>query len=167
MISQNGKYENCSGKPVEPGVATGESGLPVEGVSSKGQEDVAGKRTNPRWTTVTKTPTKELKRIHGMCNGQNKSVEEELRRRGFSSKMLAEVQWEWGQRQWKKSAKKASKISTARNSKARRAKLKRKRDRRRERLRQNRMDLLARLKEGVRIMGENYDPAAADGTCPF
>jgi hypothetical protein len=138
-------------------------------------EVAARKKRNPRWTSVTKTPTRELKRIHGACKGINREVEEELRRRGCSTKMLAEIQWEWGQRQWCKAAKRASKISTARNAKARwerrRSKRRRwrqrRRERSRERLRQNRIDLLARLKTGVVIVGEKYDAAAADGNCPF
>ena len=95
----------------------------------------------------------------------------ELRRRGFNSKMLGELVWEWGQRQWEKAAKKASKIATARNAEVRRqqkrAKEERRRERSRERQRQEQQARLDRLKEGVVIVGRNYDPSAADGSCPF
>ena len=168
----NDKLNNFSRKTRNKGGQEDGSRTPEGGCFETTPGEVAaGKKQNPRWTSVTKTSTRELKRIHGACKGGNLEVEEELRRRGFNSKMLAEIEWEYGQRQWCKAAKKASKISTAKNAEARRSRLKRKRDRwrerSRERLRQNRMDLLARLKKGVEIVGENYDHSAADGTCPF
>jgi hypothetical protein len=98
-------------------------------------------------------------------------VADELRRRGFNSKMLEELVWEWGQRQWEKVAKRASKMASARNAEARRqkkrAKEERQRERSRERQRQEQQARLDRLKEGVVIVGRNYDPSAADGSCPF
>ena len=85
--------------------------------------------------------------------------------------MLREAEWGHDQRQWRKITKQASEVSRRRKKRVKSARLKRKRERRRERsrqrLRQNRADLLARLKQGVVIVGENYDPSAADGSCPF
>lgn len=169
MTLQNQEFGDSRVNPLQPGVSEALARVPDGGSSSKGRKN-AGRR-NPRWTSVTKTTTRELKRIHGKCKGQNKAVEEELRRRGFNSKMLAEIEWEHGQRQWEKTAKQASEVSRRRKRRVKSARLKRKRERRRERnreqLRQNRIDLLARLKQGVEIVGENYDPSAADGSCPF
>jgi hypothetical protein len=169
MKSQNGESGNFSGKPVEPAAGRKVGDMPAGPVSSKGRKG-AGRR-NSRWTSVTKTSTRELKRIHGECKGENPAVADELRRRGFNSRMLEQIQWEWGQQQWEKAAKRASKISTARNGKARREKKRAKEDRRRERSRerqrQEQQARLDRLKKGVQIVGEKYDPSAADGSCPF
>jgi hypothetical protein len=170
MIPQNDQLNNFSRKPLEQGGQ--EEGFPgPEGNPLKTTPGNDGTLAPERRGSVRRLHTNELERLHGRSKGGNHAVEEELRRRGFNSKMLAEIEWEYGQRQWCKAAKKASKISTAKNAEARRSRLKRKRARRRERsrerLRQNRIDLLARLKEGIVIVGENYDPAAADGTCPF
>jgi hypothetical protein len=161
MISQNHQLNNFSRKTRDKGGQ--QEGLPgPDGnpLKTKPGEVAARKMRNPRWKSVQKTPTRELKRIHGACKGVNREVEEELRRRGFNSKMLADIQWEWGQRQWCKTAKRASKISTARNAKARW-------EQTRERLRQKQKASADRVRLGFVIVGENYDAAAADGLCPF
>ena len=172
MKPQNQEPNNFSRNPLEQGGRDEGSQTPAGGSFETAPGGGAvGKKRNPRWTSVTKTSTRELKRIHGACKGGNPAVEEELRRRGFNSKMLEELVWEWGQRQWERAAKRASKIATARNVEARRQKKRekeeRRRERSRERQRQEQQARLDRLKEGVVIVGENYDPSAADGSCPF
>jgi hypothetical protein len=134
MISQSQEPRNFSRKPREPGSRVEEAKTPAGGSFEKTPGGGAvGKKRNPRWTSVTKTSTRELKRIHGACKGGNPVVADELRRRGFNSKMLEELIWEWGQRQWQKAAKRASKISTAKNAEARRQRRRLKRRRWRQR----------------------------------
>lgn len=169
MKRQNQEPGNSREKPVEPGVSGDIVRVPEEVSFMRSPKD--GVTGNGRCMSVRRLHTNELERLHGKTQGGNKAIEDELRRRGHNSKMLAEAMWDHDQRRWGKIAKKASEVSRRRKKSVRRAKLKRKRERRRERsrerLRQNRMDLLAKLKEGVEIVGENYDPSVADGTCPF
>ena len=173
MIPQNDQLNNFSRKPLEQGGQEdgfpGHEGNPL--MKTTPGEVAAIKTKNPRWKSVEKTPTRELKRIHGACKGGNLEVEEELRRRGFNSKMLAETQWEWGQRQWCKAAKRASEVSRQRKRRVKSARFGRKRagrrEQTRERLRQKQKTSADRVRQGFVIVGENYDPAAADGLCPF
>jgi len=83
--------------------------------------------------------------------------------------MLTLVEWEHDQKRWREISRQAHEISRRRKRGAKSARRKRKerRELAQEQLRQNRIDLLARLKEGVVIVGRNYDPSAADGSCPF
>ena len=174
MTLQNGEFEDSRVNPLEPGVSGAAARVPDGGSFEKGPENgAAGSSAPPRSRrgSVRRLHTNELERLHGKSKGQNRGVEEELRRRGHNSKMLREAEWDHDQRQWRKIAKQASEVSRRRKKRMKSARLKRKRERRRERgrerLRQNRADLLARLKQGVVIVGENYDPSAADGSCPF
>lgn len=174
MKRQNQEFSGSRVNPLEKGVSGAAARVPDGGSFEKGPGDGAGGNLGQRRScrgSVRRLHTNELERLHGKSKGQNREVAEELRRRGYNSKMLAGAEWGHDQRRWREVAQKAHEVSRRRKKGVRRAKLKRKRDRRRqrsqERLRQNRMDLPARLKEGVEIVGENYDPAAADGTCPF
>jgi hypothetical protein len=172
MILQNDQLNNFSRKTRDKGGQ--QEGLPgPDGnrLKTKPGEVAARKMRNPRRKSVQKTPTRELKRIHGESQGRNQPVEEELRRRGFNSKMLAEIEWEYGQRQWCKAAKKASEVSRQRKRRVKSARFGRKRagrrEQTRERLRQKQKASADRVRQGFVIVGENYDPAAADGLCPF
>ena len=172
MKPQNQEPNNFSRNPLEPGRRDEGSQTPAGGSFETASGDGARKkRNNPRFQSVSEMSIRKLKRIHGACKGGNPVVADELRCRGFNAKMLEELVWEWGQRQWEKAAKRASKIATTRNVEARRqkkrAKEERRRERSRERQRQEQQARLDRLKEGVVIVGKNYDPSNADGSCPF
>jgi hypothetical protein len=174
MKRQNQEPINFSGKPVEPGGQGEGSRAPAGGSSERASGDEGGEapgRGRSRRGGARRLHANELERLHGKSKGGNKTVEDELRRRGHNSKTLREAEWDHDQRRWRKIAKKASEISRRRKKRVRRAKLKRKRDRRwersRGRQRQEQQARLDRLKKGVEIVGENYDPSAADGSCPF
>ena len=111
--------------------------------------------------------TSTLKQIYGESNGTDKAVDEELRNRGFNTRELTEIQWSYNQRRWREQAKKAHKVARRRRQAVSNAKNRRHRKRRKERRRQEQLARVARLKEGVVITGENFDPSASDGSCPF
>lgn len=116
---------------------------------------------------LTRTRTSTLKWRYGESKGTDKAVEEELRRRGFNSKQLAELEWDHSQKKWTKEAKKASVVRRAKKKAVRRRKQKRHKLRRAERRRQEKFARIARLKQGGVITGENLDPPACDGSCPI
>jgi hypothetical protein len=174
MKPQNQEPENFSKKPLERGGQAEGARTPAGGSFDKTPGDGAAGNSGQRRSgrgSVCRLHTNELERLHGKSKGGNKAVEDELRRRGHNSTMLREAEWDHDQRRWREISKQAHEISRRQKKRVRRAKLKRKRDRRRERSRerqrQEQQARLDRLKEGVVIVGENYDPSAADGTCPF
>ena len=116
---------------------------------------------------VRKVSTKWLKYRYGKANGLDREAEDELRRRGINSKELGKILWHHAQKEWQKQAKKGREIRRRKKRSARRAKTRQKRAQRRERHRQEQIDRVARLKQGVVIVGEHFDPSACDGSCPF
>jgi hypothetical protein len=174
MKRQKHEPGNFSEKPGEQGGQEEGSRAPKGGSSEKGPGSGSGeapRRRRSRRGGRRRLRTDELKRRHGESKGFNRPVEEELRRRGHNTKMLAQVEWDHDQKRWREISKQAHEISRRRKRGAKSAKQTRKRKERREQTReqtrQNRIDLLARLKAGVVIVGRNYDPSAADGSCPF
>jgi hypothetical protein len=116
---------------------------------------------------ISKTSKWALKQRYGKSNGKDREAEEELQRRGLNSKQLAEIIWGHAQASWQKGAKRASKIHTAQRTEKRIQKKRKQKKQRRERRRWKQIAKVARLKEGVTIVGENFDPSASDGSCPF
>ena len=108
-----------------------------------------------------------LKQRYAKSNGKDQEAGNELQRRGLNSKHLGKILWEHGQQGWQKQAKRASKIHTAQRTEARIQKKRKQKKQRGERRRQKQIAKVARLKEGVTIVGENFDPSASDGPCPF
>jgi hypothetical protein len=108
-----------------------------------------------------------LKWMYGESQGKDKEVESELRRRGLSSKQLAEVEWNHSQRKWTTAARQAARTRTKRTQAINRKRRRQQRRRRAEARRQKRIAFLASLKQGVVITGKDFDPSACDGSCPF
>lgn len=111
--------------------------------------------------------TFRLKQICGESGGTDKPVEEELRTRGFNTRELIDVERQHQQKKWLKERKKASTVTRKKKQSIRNASHRRHRFRKKERRRQEQIDKAARLKDGVVIVGDNFDPSAADGSCPF
>ncbi len=116
---------------------------------------------------ITKTSTDWLKYRYGQSNGKDREAGDELQARGLNSKQLGDLLAEYGLKTWRSEAKKAHKIARRKRRSVRNAKNRRHRLRRKERRRQEQIARVARLKEGVMIVGENFDPSASDGSCPF
>ena len=116
---------------------------------------------------ISKTSLWGLKQRYATSNGKDQEAGNELQRRGLNSKQLREILWEHGQQGWQKQAKRASKIHTAQRTEKRIQKKRKQKKQRRERRRQKQIAKVARLKEGVKIVGENFDPSASNGSCPF
>jgi hypothetical protein len=120
-------------------------------------------------------PTRVLARMHGAEQGKHPEVADELRARGYSSEMLRQVEWDYSQRKWTRNAKEAghrkAKENSARRKRVRGRKHRRKRERRAERSvewwRQEQRKISAKVDAGFEIVGEHYDPAARDDSCPF
>jgi len=108
-----------------------------------------------------------VKQRYGKSNGKDREAEEELQRRGLNSKQLAQIIWDYAQEGWRREAKKASKIRAARKRSVRNAKNRRHSLRRKESRRQEQIARVARLKKGVKIVGEGFDQFASEGSCPF
>lgn len=111
--------------------------------------------------------TSTLKLMYGESNGSDRAVEEELRNRGLNTRELTEIERSHHQRKWREQATKAHKVARRRQKSIHIAKNIRHGQRRKERRRQEQIARVARLKEGVVITGENFDPSASDGSCPF
>jgi hypothetical protein len=111
--------------------------------------------------------TSKLKRMYCESNGSDKAVEEELRNRGLNSRELTDLERSHSEQKWREQSKKAHKVARKRKRTVRIAKNIRHRQRREERRRQEQIARVARLKKGVVITGENFDPSASDGSCPF
>lgn len=111
--------------------------------------------------------TSTLKRMYGESNGSDKAVEEELRTRGYNTRELTDLERSHSERKWREQSKNAHKLARKRKKGVRNASNRRHSQRRKERRRQEQIALVARLKEGVVITGENFDPSACDGSCPF
>jgi len=107
-----------------------------------------------------------VKYRYGKSNGTDREAEDELQRRGLNSKQLGDVLAEYGLKAWRTESKKAHKVARRKRRSVRNAKNRRHRLRRTERRRQEQIARIARLKEGVTIVGENFDPSASDGSCP-
>jgi hypothetical protein len=116
---------------------------------------------------ITRMGLRRLKHRYGASNGHDQEAANELQRRGLNSKQLAEVIWEHGQEAWRQEAKKASKVARRKRRSVRVAKNRRHRLRRKEQRRQEQIARAARIKQGVVIVGENFDTSACDGSCPF
>lgn len=108
-----------------------------------------------------------LKRMYGESNGSDKAVEEELRTRGYNTRELNEIERSHSERKWREQSKKARKFTRKRKQSVCIASNIRHSQPRKERRRQEQIARVARLKEGVVITGENFDPSASDGSCPF
>ena len=108
-----------------------------------------------------------LKWMYGKSQGKDIQFEDELRRRGMNSKQLAEVVWDFNQKQWTKSARKAGQRHAKQTGQAKRERRRQRRIRRRKDRRQKRLAVFAALKNGVVITGKDFDPSARDGSCPF
>ncbi|MCE9631925.1 MAG: hypothetical protein K8S94_14575 [Planctomycetia bacterium] len=111
--------------------------------------------------------TSTLKRMYCESNGSDKAVEEELRTRGLNSRELTDLERSHSERRWREQSKKAHKVARKRKQSVCIASNIRHSQRREERRRQERKDRVALLKKGVVITGENCDPSASDGSCPF
>lgn len=108
-----------------------------------------------------------LKWMYGESQGKDKEVESELRRRGLSSKQLAEVEWNHSQRKWTTAARQAARTKTKRTQAINRKRRRQRKRKRAEARRQKRIAFMASLKQGVVITGKDFDPSACDGSCPF
>ena len=111
--------------------------------------------------------TSTLKRMYCESNGSDKAVEEELRTRGYNTRELNEIERSHSERKWREQSKKARKFTRKRKQSVCIASNIRHSQPRKERRRQEQIARVARLKEGVVITGENFDPSASDGSCPF
>lgn len=116
---------------------------------------------------ITRMGLRGLKYRYGQSNGKDREAEDELRRRGLNSIQLRQVVWDYGGEMWGEAKRKANAIAITRKSRVKRAKNRRHTLRRQERRRQEQIERVARMKQGIRITGEHYDPSASDGTCPF
>lgn len=116
---------------------------------------------------VTKTSTRALEQRYGEANGRDQEAANELQRRGFTSKQLGEVLWDHGQQKWRQQATQANDIACKKRRSVRNAKNRRHRLRRKERRHQEQIARVAQMRQGIWIVGENFDPSACDGTCPF
>ena len=88
MKPQNQEPNNFSRNPLEQGGRDEGSRTPAGGsFETAPGSGAVGKKRNPRWTSVTKTSTRELKRIHGACKGGNPVVADELRCRTASQSL--------------------------------------------------------------------------------
>jgi hypothetical protein len=115
---------------------------------------------------VSRISTKRLRFRYGESNGKDREAEAELQKRGLNSKDLQQVIWDYGAIKWRAAKNVANIVACKRRRRVRRAKNKRRRLRRQERRRQKQIAQVARLKEGVVIVGQNYDISRADGSCP-
>lgn len=105
---------------------------------------------------IEKIPISYLAWVWGSFTGQRQNVEPDLRRRGCSDADFVRIASRFGAHPRKMVAPEPP--PKRRNTKRRRQK---------ERRRQRHIAVVARVKEGVRITGENFDPSACDGSCPF
>ena len=111
--------------------------------------------------------TSTLKRMYCESNGSDKAVEEELRTRGYNTRELNEIERSHSERKWREQSKKARKFTRKRKQSVCIASNIRHSQPRKERRRQEQIARVALLKKGVVITGENFDPSASDGSCPF
>jgi hypothetical protein len=99
---------------------------------------------------ISKTSLRSLKFRYGKSDGKDREAEGELQRRGLNSKQLGEVIWAYSQKQWRTEAKKAHKVARRKRRSVRSASNRRHYLRRKEHRRQEWIDFIARLKEGVK-----------------
>jgi hypothetical protein len=119
---------------------------------------------------MASVPTWQLKQAHGAAKGRNVAVADELRRRGFNTKQLRDLEWEHGQGLWRQSAKNATKIRAndgRRKRKRKKGQARRGRaEQRVEAHRQAQREINLRVERGFTVVGEDF-LETRDGSCPF
>lgn len=112
---------------------------------------------------ITKMGLQRLKCRYGASNGLDREPANELQRCGLNSRQLAELLWDYGQDKWRQSKTEANEIA----SKNRRTARNRRNRRSRQRSQHLRIDRVVQMKQGIVIVGKNFNSSACNGSCPF